>query len=105
MSLPSGSLSTSGGVIFARWSPGFCTPTHRDVCTEPSWFRNVIQASLVLTFCPTPRFGTTMTRRTGSYEQLSAEYTDPYTLTLFDIALNAPSAAGLIGMPRRLPTK
>src|SRR6185295_10961198 len=105
MLLPEGSFSTSGGVMLSRGAPEFCTPTQREVCTEPSWLRKVIQASLVRTFCPTPRFGTTMTLRTGSYEQLSAEYTEPNTLTLFDIGLKAPSAAGLIGMPRRLPTK
>src|SRR6188768_1437160 len=29
----------------------------------------------------------------------------PYTLTFDEIGLNAPSAAGLIGRPRALPTK
>src|SRR5262245_36123303 len=77
----------------------------RDVCTDPSWLRNVTHALLVCTFCPTPRLGTTITPRAGSYEQLSAEYTDPYTLTLADIGSKAPSAAGLIGRPSRLPTK
>ena len=80
-------------------------PTQRAVWTEPSWLMNEIHALLVCTFCATPRFGTTITPRVGSYEQLSAEYTDPYTLTLLEIGLNMPSAAGLIGIPRRFPTK
>ena len=66
MSLPSGSLSTSGGTLVLRWSPGFCTPIQRAVCTEPSWLMNEIQALLVCTFCPTPRLGTTITPRSGS---------------------------------------
>ena len=72
MSLPSGSFRTSGGVL-ARCGPGFWMPTQRAVWTEPSWLRNEIHALLVCTFCATPRFGTTITPRTGSYEQLSAE--------------------------------
>ena len=48
-------------------------PTQRAVCTEPSWLMNEIHALLVCTFCATPRFGTTMTPRAASYEQLSAE--------------------------------
>ena len=73
MSLPSGSLSTSGGVMVARCSPGFWMPIQRAVWTDPSWLMNEIQALLVCTFCPTPRLGTTMRPRAASYEQLSAE--------------------------------
>jgi hypothetical protein len=72
MSLPYGSFSTSGGVRAAR-SGGFCTPIHRAVCTEPSWLMNETQALFVWTFCGTPLFGTTITPRSASYEQLSAE--------------------------------
>ena len=89
----------------SRCAPGFWTPIQREVWTEPSWLSSVIHASLVCTFCPTPRFGTTMTLRTGSYEQLSAEYTEPYTFTFDDIGLNVPSAAGVIGRPKALPTE
>ena len=73
MSLPYGSLSTSGGVSAARGAPAFCTPIQRAVCTDPSWLSSEIQALLTCTFCGTPRLGTTIRLRTGSYEQLSAE--------------------------------
>ena len=73
MSLPSGSFRTSGGVLLARCGPGVAMPIQRAVCTEPSWLRNEIQALFACTFCGTPRFGTTITPRSGSYEQLSAE--------------------------------
>ena len=66
MSLPDGSFSTSGGVRLVRWSPEFWMPIHRAVCTDPSWLMNEIQPLLVCTFWPTPRFGTTITPRTGS---------------------------------------
>ena len=66
MSLPSGSFSTSGGFRLFRWSPGFWMPIHRAVWTDPSWLMNDTQALLVWTFCPTPRFGTTITPRAGS---------------------------------------
>ena len=65
MSLPEGSLSTSGGVMFVRWSPGFWMPIQRAVWTDPSWLMNDTQALLVCTFCPTPRFGTTIRLRDG----------------------------------------
>ena len=65
MSLPSGSLSTSGVVMLVRWSPGFCTPIQRAVCTDPSWLMNETQALLVCTFWATPRLGTTITPRAG----------------------------------------
>src|SRR3954467_8916592 len=105
MLLPPGSLRTSGGTMLSRCAPAFWRPIQRDVCAEPSWLRKVIHESLVRTFWPTPRLGTTMTLRTGSYEQLSAEYTDPYTFTLLEIGVKAPSVAGVIGRPRRCPTE
>jgi hypothetical protein len=72
MSLPNGSFSTSGGARPGRCA-GPCTPIQRAVCTDPSWLMNETHASFGCTVCGTPRFGTTMTPRSASYEQLSAE--------------------------------
>jgi hypothetical protein len=72
MSLPYGSLRISGGDKDAR-SPGIWIPIHRAVCTDPSWLMSDTQALFACTFCGTPRFGTTITPRVASYEQLSAE--------------------------------
>jgi hypothetical protein len=36
MSLPSGSLRMSGGVLLVRWGPGLAMPIQRAVWTEPS---------------------------------------------------------------------
>src|SRR5919112_6890942 len=104
MSLPNGSLSTSGGVSAAR-SAGVCTPIQRAVCTEPSWLTNDTQALLGCTFCGTPRFGTTMTPRCGSYEQLSAEKIEPKTFTFGEMGAKVPPVAGTTGIPSGLPTE
>jgi hypothetical protein len=45
----------------------------------------------------TLRFGTTIKFRTGSYEQLSAEWMDPYTFTFEDIGLKVALPSGTIG--------
>src|SRR5262245_63384549 len=66
---------------------------------------NDTNALLVCTFWPTLRFGTTITPRPGSYEQLSAEKIAPYTFTFEDIGVKVALGAGAIGRPRRLPTK
>ena len=64
----------NGGVSRIRPNQsGFWMPTQRAVCTDPSWLMNEIHALLVCTFWATPRLGTTITPRCGSYEQLSAE--------------------------------
>jgi hypothetical protein len=49
------------------------TPSRFGLSTAPLNEGPEIQALLVCTVCPTPRFGTTITPRVASYEQLSAE--------------------------------
>ncbi|HEY7770983.1 hypothetical protein [Longimicrobium sp.] len=104
ISLPYGSFSTSAGVSLGR-SAWPCTPIQRAVCTDPSWLMNDTQASLARTFCGTPRFGTTITPRSASYEQLSAEKMAPNTFTLDEIASNSRPGVTVAGMPSGLPTE